>query len=902
MKRLYMILIGLSVNLLVLLLVFGQQTAAQSAGEYDITLEAMGFQERTANGPKATFFYYFDLPAGWEIIEGSYLTLDIEYELLMVDEADYPSALLDIQFNENNLRTEQLPEPATRQLRIDLPPDYFREYGNSRTNVIQISFDDHRGCELTFLNSITIKNTSSLHLVYRENPWPIDLGAFPRPIYQRWAFESGQVQFVLPDQVDETDAQAATIIAARLGQLSANRLPISATLASEQFSPVNPEEHLIMIGKPDNNRLLKQLNLPIPLVERQLILRSQMPMTVSPGSILSYTLTVENTSTESQSLVVEDRVSSVGKFLNCGESCKPVADDIIRWEVGLLSAQQQASTTVFLRVKPANVPSTTLKHTATLFDSQENILNVNTQSTQIGETPDSRLIPSPRPQSTSFFVQGSEAVAEDAGVLQEIISPWSPRHVAVIVTGLTDEALLKAAHGLDPQNHYPGIWGESAIVEEMHPITHSLPTVPKNVTFASLGYGNADLIAVAAESRQYFFDFPAGATLDRDSYLALHISHAPSLSKIGGAIKVILNGAPTGSALLNEDNLNDAWLQIPLSRTTIRPGLNLIRIETLVEFVDACIAEENFWLTIYDDSFLHFTYTSARTNFSLDDFPYPFNRPGNMENVVFSLPRTPNPAEIEGLLRIASLIGSGSESKDLLPRITFGEEPDSNSLANSHLIALGLSTMNPVIRAANDALPQPFLPDSNNPYQRVDNPTYRITPGTDLGYVQTLVSPWGEGENVAFVIATGTTQAGVQMAISALTQTPNKLTGNLVMVRGENIYSTDTRALIAEEVFSNTIPFTSTLSETTAEEQPASSQVPEQTSTPVAASQQDILVNTPIPQQISATPTLPAMTPVREYTSPEIGSSRPWWLILLLVVSILTIIISVVFWIRRARL
>jgi hypothetical protein len=887
-KKYRMLAIGVLALLLIPLLGLRQQGYAQSVDEYDITLETMGYEDVTISGPRSGTSYYFSLPANWEVVGDSYLNLLLEYRVILPEAAAYPQAMLEVQLNGHTLHVEELSSPTPLLLRVVLPASDFRLSEDTRPNSIQILLSESSHCESDIRTSLTVENASVLHLVYGERPLPLGLALFPKPIYQRWSFEPGYVRFVLPDEFDETDVRAAAIIAARLGQLTSHRLPISATLASEQAVYDGPGEHLIVVGRPDRNPVIGQLGLPVPLAERRLVLRSQMPQAVSPGSVLSYTLFVENTISDTQSLVVEDRFSPVdARFLECGASCQQIASGTVRWEVGALEAGQSASTTVTLQVAPVISPDVLVRHTATLFDSSGRILNVDTLAAQTSERPDSHPLVSPQQKSTEFFVRESQAVPEDAGVLQEIVSPWSARHVAIIVTGLNDEALLKAARGLNPWNRFPGVGGETAIVKDVRPFSVAGSVPPRDVTFASLGYGNVELSVPDLGASDYNFDFPPGATLGEDSYLALHLAHAAILSSIGGGVKVTLNGVPIGSANLDDSNLSNAWLQIPLSRTAIRPGLNRIRIQASMSHVDRCLMNKNnaYWLGVYADSFLHFEYRPIQATFSLDELPYPLNWLGNLGDVLFSLSDTPSLAEIEGLLHIASMLGSGSDGKELVPRVMFGGGTDQTALSGTHVVAIGLPTRNPVIRRANAQLPQPFMPDSNEIYQSIDGPIYGIPPETDLGFVQELVSPWDREGNHAFVVATGTTDKGVHWATSALSQRPNPLRGDLAMVRGEEIYNADTRPVVAEEVFSMTVSLTP---------------IPTETPTPQGVLEESS--QTPTPQQVSGQ-AVSSFVLTREPSPPvTTHSTRPKWMSALLVVSVLTVVGSVAWAVRKARL
>jgi hypothetical protein len=345
-----------------------------------------------------------------------------------------------------------------------------------------------------------------------------------------------------------------------------------------------------------------------------------------------------------------------------------------------------------------------------------------------------------------------------------------------------------------------------------------------------------------------------------------------------------LNGVPIGSIYLDDSNFSSAWIQIPLPSAAANQGLNWVRIQATANRIDPCLiqAKNPYWFEIYADSYFHFDHRSIPISYSLGSFPYPFTRPGDMGSVTFALSDVPTLTEVEGLLRIASLLGSQSESKDFVSQVVFGAEPNLGFSAGSHVLAVGLPTTNPVIQDANPYLPQSFIPESDDIFQRIDSPTYGIQPGTDLGFVQELISPWdGEGKQ-ALVVATGTTEKGLQLALFALSRRSHELRGDLTLVRGNEMYSTDTRIVASPEALSTAVPITSTAIST-------------RTSGQVA-------VVTPTPQETSVqpsqTPELQSTTektvtiPAEGYVHPTSAEpTRPRWLIPLFIVSVLAVLV-----------
>ena len=220
MKRTVGLTVGISACLLALLLPLGQQAMAQAAGEFEITLEDMGYKDRVAYGPKSTVSSYFSVPPAWEILEGSYVVLNLDYSVLLSEGIAYPPALVEVVFNNQTLHTEELYTPTSWQLFVSLPSDLFRLSEDPHTNAMEILFTEYSDCELDLLTTLTVKGTSAVHLVYRERSLPVDLALLPKPIYQRMALEPTHVRFVLPDEPGEADTRAATIAAARFGQLT----------------------------------------------------------------------------------------------------------------------------------------------------------------------------------------------------------------------------------------------------------------------------------------------------------------------------------------------------------------------------------------------------------------------------------------------------------------------------------------------------------------------------------------------------------------------------------------------------------------------------------------------------------------------------------------------------------
>ncbi|MBE7472365.1 MAG: cellulose biosynthesis cyclic di-GMP-binding regulatory protein BcsB [Anaerolineales bacterium] len=129
------------------------------------------------------------------------------------------------------------------------------------------------------------------------------MGRYPRPFYQQ-AFTPDTLRFVLPAQPSARNLSQALAVTAKLGNLTGNRLVISPTTDLElsqllTSTSTSLADHLIVIGQPQENQLITTLNrlveLPVALHSRQLPLTIEGPAEVVPGSLLTYTFSLTNT-------------------------------------------------------------------------------------------------------------------------------------------------------------------------------------------------------------------------------------------------------------------------------------------------------------------------------------------------------------------------------------------------------------------------------------------------------------------------------------------------------------------------------------------------------------------------------------------------------------------------------
>lgn len=857
--------------------VYAQEGDEDSVERFEATFTELGYSERVLRGPLSYSYYSFGLPADWLPQPGSYLILNVNYTF--AGQTDVP-AILEVRLNGNTLFTENLEPIGAYQLRVDLPADALYSFDDAYLNSVQLRLLVSTDCEQARLASLIVYTSSSLNLAYLTRSIPIDLVLYPKPLYQAWGFHPNAIRFVLPSQAKSAEVQAAVMIASRLGELSSNSLIISSTLASAIQATQGFDEHLIVIGQPGDNPVLKELDLPIPFVERHLSLHSVMPERLIPGETFSYTLSVENPEAR-QTLSVIDRLPNGATWQSCsaGAQCELTDEGFLRWRIGSLAENDSISVTVQLYLDDNVIIGEEAEHTATLLDEEGIPINVDTLTSVISTTRGVQYIQSTLDQRGYFFARENLAISEEDGIVQELISPWNPQKAIIVVSGLQDEALLLAARALSAETRFPGMSGDYALIKAVDAVPEAVEPTAEDITFSSVGHGEEVIKATSSGGTPYTFNLPWGTSLTKDAFVALHFGHGVGNVGLVATLQVYLNDIPISGVTLNEENAVDAWMTVPLPRTSLEIGSNELEVRMVYDAAQCVDArDEQAWVVIYDDSFFHLPREVEELYLSLATFPQPFSAQSGLRNLVFLLPDQPSLIEVEGVIRLAARLGYAAGGVDFIPKVALGGDSAGQQWPGHQLIILGRPTTNRYISTLNDVLPQPFYSGTDDIWQRIDQVVYRLAPGMSVGLVQALIAPWDAEQ--ALLVATGTTDEGVKLALNALIerQLSSQLAGNLALVRENSIDTVDTRNYEPETVADIVDVF---ISQPTPEPEPTSLPSP-----------------TPLPT-VMPTPTV--MSTPSVISAPAVDSVRPVWLVPLLIVSAMVVVIAVSIGLWRSR-
>jgi hypothetical protein len=863
-----------------------------STSTYSFSLTTLGYEETILNSPYGAAQYSFRLPDDWAIQTDGTLDLELSYVYEQIDAGVNPTFFGDLTITLDGQTLEIFPimeELDHYRLRVPLPASLLASPEQTR-HVIGLKFDAGSLCKTPHKAQLVVHPTSSVSLNYGQRPLVLDLSRYPSPFYQR-AFELDRVRFVLPSLASVSDLNSALAVAAKLGDLTGNRMVISATTdldLSRLLAPASAtlDDHLIVIGRPQDNQLLPLLNdaadLPVSLHPRQLALVAQGPEAVASSATFTYVFTITNTLERSVDLSLVDSLPPYTELKGCTPDCTENSDkSIVTWSDNLLAPAEITSFSLTLKASDV-LTGAAVENTLTFIEAELGPVNADTlTSTVVADSSSSELQVSAPQEGSYFFVYDGKAVAQGDGIIQEIPSPWNQGRAILIVTGLSDEAVRKASQAMSSETRFPGMSGAVTLVREAllpSEINHTA-SVSGDMTLADLGYEDGIILGDSPQQADYLFEVP-GWQLTDEAALDLYFSHSQRIDYQDSGLTVLLNRNPVASVALDDKNSDEGLIHISLANADVRTGENRLTVSVDMSLPGECAAlqSEQAWLRIKNTSRIFLAHNPDTTlKLSLDYLPYPFHLNPALTDLMFALPDTPTAGELESALRLAASLGDSAAGKTIVPVVVTGNDLPLQGLRDYYIIAVGRPSRNALIQQVNSQLPQPFLQGSDEIEQRIDDVVFRLPPGVDLGYLQLIPSPWNEAR--ALLAVTGTTENGLNWAVNVMSYRTGALkSGNLAVIKGSEVNTIDTRELTrggmgmaVMTAVPEMIPMATAVTTTTA-------------------------TITPIPPAPNPTPGVSASKQVLARSNP------PGWLVPLVGMTVLAVIAILVFALRQARL
>lgn len=385
------------------------------------------------------------------------------------------------------------------------------------------------------------------------------------------------------------------------------------------------------------------------------------------------------------------------------------------------------------------------------------------------------------------------ASAED-GIVFMSESPWNEGRVVLVVSGGSDEGVVKAAQALSSGTLRTGENRSLSLVAEVQPESVQPTAPPIDFTLAQAGYPTEIMNTVGYNTVDYTFFIPPGQQLLPDAYFDLTFAHSSILDYDLSNLNVLLNDEPVASIRLNDDTTRPNTVRVALPPAVGRTGVNNLSVVANLRPRSICIdpRTQSVWLSVRSESALHLPLGPVgRTStqiFDLSKYPNPLISSPTLDQVAFIVPED-SPAAWNAAADIAFDLGRRSRGIYINLAVAYEGNVTDDIRENYHLVVVGRPSTLPFLTHFEDVMPAPFESDSDFANEDKLPFVFRIPDGADQGYLELFSSPWESSFAVLTVL--GSTEQGIEWATNALMNptTRSTLAGNFAAINQETAFA-----------------------------------------------------------------------------------------------------------------
>ncbi len=395
--------------------------------------------------------------------------------------------------------------------------------------------------------------------------------------------------------------------------------------------------------------------------------------------------------------------------------------------------------------------------------------------------------------SNQFQVPGA---GSDDGLVEMIDSPWSSAHVILIVSGNTDQGIIKAAQAVSTGVLRPNKSDNFAVIQQVNSVPLSSPQ-PVDQTLADLGFQGTLFQNRGVNSDEYTFNIPAGMDLTSDAYFGMVFGHSALIDYNRSQIVVLLNSVPIASVRMSDATAsvptNEVKIQLPPSAAV--PGINRLDVNVNIVPLDDCTPPgvQGLWIKIWPQSALHLPLATGSISgvapLDLASYPAPFVYNPVLGDTAFVLAHN-DPGSWQSAMQIAAFLGSQAGGRLTELSAFYGDAVPDPDRAKDNLFVIGRPSQLPIVGELNKDLPAPFAGGGDVATESNLQVKYLIPSDSPMGYLETMVSPWSPSQ-IVFAVLGNTTQ-GVSWAATALIDPTlrSHVGGNFAVINDRQIITT----------------------------------------------------------------------------------------------------------------
>ena len=374
------------------------------------------------------------------------------------------------------------------------------------------------------------------------------------------------------------------------------------------------------------------------------------------------------------------------------------------------------------------------------------------------------------PVSETGFV-GMDPVSMDDGVIQIALSPWNVNKAILLVSGNSLPAVNKAAQAVSAGNIFVNDDPRVVFIADVQTLLSNFVAV-ESFSLIDLGYESETISGIGSDNIVFTFFVAKDQVATNEGVVELKYYHSSSLDYVGSSMVVRLNNEIIASEVFSEESSQRTTQTIDIPPGTLRFGENRLLISGNLLPYDSCdiggISE--YYLTIENDTRLHipkskYDPTQQSVLVDLQLFPKLFLSESDLGNIAFVIPRGSS-FSWDLAAKLAYMLGDEANASISNLTAAYADDVSAEVRENNHIIVVGRSSVLPLLTEINDQLPAPFDFDTDTASEKQSQVIYRLPPGSNVGYLEILVSPFDRSH--AMMIVSGNSGIGVRLAGDAL--------------------------------------------------------------------------------------------------------------------------------------
>ncbi len=342
----------------------------------------------------------------------------------------------------------------------------------------------------------------------------------------------------------------------------------------------------------------------------------------------------------------------------------------------------------------------------------------------------------------------NKLIPDNTGIIILIASPWNNTKAFMIVTGNSDQGVMKAAQALRHKTFSQSVLFNQYVLVNQLSRPHFSTIDWSDTSLKELGFNDMTIFGRGDHSIKYTINLPTNR-LPQEMDIAFQYSLSPLLSSRNNSfLSIYMNGLPVTATRIEPESNNKQTWKVHIDGINLLPGKNELDCRFNLKFYNADCAPDDTslsWATIYDTSQLKIYFDQKKLTLNFDNF----NEAGR--NIALLLPKNKSAFSNEQLLNIVLNI---AEDVFQIKNLTIMEDSDNleNITPDSNIIYVGNINDNNLLNHHREYLPFYYFDNKLAINQSILSVVH-VSDETPIGLIELAQSPLNTEQALLLITA-----------------------------------------------------------------------------------------------------------------------------------------------------